>query len=65
LPGYIGGTEFGKAWKWLKGVGGGTDWSNLSALANAYMIAARRDARAQGLRAPKSFTPTSGLNAAL
>ena len=59
------GKRLGKAWNWLKGVGNGTDWSNLSALANAYMIAARRDARAQGLRAPKSFTPTSGLNAAL
>ena len=36
-------------------LGNNLDLGNLSLLANAYMTAAQRDARAEGLRAPKSF----------
>lgn len=67
LPGYLGGTSFwGKAWNTIgNGLGnvrdavnqlGNTiDIGNVATLGNAYLTAAQRDARAQGLRAPKSF----------
>ena len=49
-PGFL-----SKLWGGIKGVGSGLDLGNIAQLANAYSIAAQRDARAEGLRAPKSF----------
>lgn len=46
---------FGKIKGVLGGLGGNIDLGNIVQLANAYSIAAQRDARAEGLRAPKSF----------
>lgn len=54
LPGYLGGTV-GKIWNWVKNVGSNFDIGTALPLINAYNIAAQRDARAEGLRAPKSF----------
>lgn len=39
----------------IKNAGSWLDLGNIAQLANAYSIAAQRDARAEGLRAPKSF----------
>ena len=49
-PGFL-----SKLWGSIKNVGSNIDLGNIAQLANAYSIAAQRDARAEGLRAPKSF----------
>ena len=49
-PGFL-----SKLWGGIKNAGSGLDLGNISQLANAYFIAAQRDARAEGLRAPRSF----------
>lgn len=49
-PGFL-----SKLWGGIKNAGSGLDFGNIAQLVNAYSIAAQRDARAEGLRAPKSF----------
>ena len=50
IPGFL-----SKLWGGIKNAGSGLDLGNIAQLAGAYSIAAQRDARAEGLRAPKSF----------
>lgn len=49
-PGFL-----SKLWGGIKNAGSGLDLGNITQLANAYSIAAQRDARAEGIRAPESF----------
>lgn len=49
-PGFL-----SKLWGGIKNAGSRLDLGNIAQLANAYFIAAQRDARAEGLRAPRSF----------
>lgn len=49
-PGFL-----SKLWGGIKNAGSGLDLSNIALLGNSYLTAAQRDARAEGLRAPKSF----------
>lgn len=49
-PGFL-----SKLWGGIKNAGSGLDLGNIALLGNAYLTAAQRDARAEGLRAPKSF----------
>lgn len=49
-PGFL-----SKLWGGIKNIGSNIDLGNITQLANAYSIAAQRDAIAEGLRAPRSF----------
>lgn len=59
------GKGIGNAFKSIGSIVGGLDFGNMLATANAFHAASQRDARAKGIRAPKSYMANPYENAAI
>lgn len=59
------GKGIGNAFKSIGNIVGGLDFGNMLATANAFYTASQRDAKAKGIRAPKSYMANPYENAAI